>query len=151
CREPRARARVSAPMGCDRLAGRMRFFVSGIATWLLVAGVARAQVALPLTEAEDSEIRVDGAIREWNGIRLLDVGWGGDAFMRVALAYSGAGLYVAAEVHDDRVIRDADPGTDEDAVVITLAMPRGRSLDGSELWLWPGLEGRITAAAGIGE
>jgi hypothetical protein len=128
----------------------MRLLVVSIV--LLVASGARAQVALPLTEAEPGQIRVDGALRDWSGVRFLNVGSGSDASMRVALAYDGAGLYVGAEVRDDRMIRSATPGTAEDAIVLTLAMPRGRgSFVGSEIWLWAGQAGRSSARAGVGE
>lgn len=110
-----------------------------------------AQVAMPISElGEGAAIRVDGALREWRGVRFIDVGEGADASMRVAFAYDGGGLYVGAEVRDDRLIRSATPGTTEDAIIVTLAMPGRRGLEGTEIWLWAGQEGRSAASVGIG-
>lgn len=112
---------------------------------------ASAQVALPITEAgEGSAIRVDGSLREWRGVRFIDVGEGADASMRIALAYDGGGLYVGAEVRDERMIRTASPGTSEDAVIVTLAMPARRGFDAVEIWLWAGESGRTAARVGVG-
>lgn len=108
---------------------------------------AAAQVALPITEAgEGAAIRVDGALREWRGVRFLDVGEGADASMRIALAYDGGGLYVGADVRDDRFVRG------EDAIVLTLALPRarGEALDGVEVWLRAGEPGRSAGSVAIG-
>ncbi|WP_053233860.1 hypothetical protein [Sandaracinus amylolyticus] len=127
------------------------FGLAVLASILSLAPRADAQVALPITEVgEGASLRVDGSLREWRDVRFLDVGEGSDASMRVALAYDGGGLYVGAEVRDERLIRTASPGTDEDAVVVTLAMPRGRGFDGVEIWLWAGETGRSAARVGVG-
>jgi hypothetical protein len=118
----------------------------------LPASAARAQVALPLTELADGAIRIDGAIRDWSGLRFLEVGEGDDGSMRVALAYDRAGIYVAAEVRDERLVRNAPPSRDEDAIIVTLAMPRGRDrYVGRDVYLWAGQAGRVPASAGIAD
>jgi hypothetical protein len=119
--------------------------------WPALPLVAHAQVALPITEATAGTIRIDGSLREWSGVRFIDVGSGSDASMRVALAYEAGGLYVGAEVRDDRLIRSSSPGANEDAVILTLAMPRGRGFGGTEIYLWAGQVGRSAASIGIAE
>lgn len=115
--------------------------------------IAFGQVALPMTRAEDGEIRIDGSTREWRGIRFLEVGSGPDASMRFALAFDDTGLYIGAEVRDERFVRTASPGTEEDAVILTLAMPASQSgvYSATEVWLWAGDPGRSAASVGIGE
>lgn len=123
--------------------------------WLLLASLAfvgltpqhaSAQVGLTVSHFEDDTLRVDGMLREWADARFVDVGTGNDGAMRCALGYDGRGLYVAAEVRDERLIRNAQPGNGDDAVIVTLALPSGRALEGIELWLHPGESGRSAAA-----
>ncbi|MDQ3035257.1 MAG: hypothetical protein M3Y87_22815, partial [Myxococcota bacterium] len=129
---------------------RALLFLAALSVLLSPAAVS-AQVALPISElGEGSAIRVDGALREWRGVRFIDVGEGADASMRIAFAYDGAGIYVGAEVRDDRLIRSASPGTSEDAIVLTLALPARRGLSATEIWLWAGQTGRSAASVGIG-
>jgi hypothetical protein len=118
-------------------------------TWF--PALADAQVALPMWQVgADGSIQVDGALREWRGVRFIDVGEGADASMRIGFAYDATGLYVAAEVRDDRLIRTRAPAMDEDAIVLTLALPARRGLSATEIWLWAGQSGQSAAAIGIG-
>ncbi len=117
---------------------------------LAFAGTARAQVALPLTQVSHGDIRVDGMLREWHGVRFAQVGEGDDGSMRYALAYDDGGLYVAASVADQRIIRTRHPGPKEDAVIFTFAAPSGHHLQAEDVWLWAGVPGRFAASAGIG-
>ncbi len=87
---------------------------------------------------EDDTIRIDGALREWPRRFFSPVGRGRDGAMRVALAHSRAGLYLAADVRDDRLVRTPPAGRDEDAVVFHVAVPRGRGWSRGALWCWPG-------------
>ncbi len=113
--------------------------------------LADAQVALPMWHVgADGSIHVDGALREWRGVRFIDVGEGADASMRIGFAYDAHGLYVAAEVRDDRMIRTRAPSMNEDAIVLTLALPAGRGLSATEIWLWAGQPGQSAAIIGIG-
>lgn len=144
---------AGAPARCDNVVRPMRrapFLSVAVLVWATSAAVS-AQVAMPISEVgEGSAIRVDGALREWRGVRFIDVGQGADASMRIALAYDGGGLYVGAEVRDDRLIRSSSPGTSEDAIVLTLALPARRGLEAQEIWLWAGQAGRSAASVGIG-
>ncbi|MFW6085601.1 MAG: hypothetical protein ACODAG_00235 [Myxococcota bacterium] len=108
---------------------------------------AAAQVGLRVHQAPDA-VRVDGMLREWGGVPKKRIGTGADASMRYAIAHDDRGLYVAASVADDRVVRSSSPGRKEDAIVLTLALPTRRGLRGVELWLYPGVAGRARAAAG---
>ncbi len=139
-----------ARRGSVRAAMRRLPLVSIVGLGLALSSTASAQVALPLTEVEGDAIRVDGSLREWSSARFMDVGSGDDASMRIALAYDATGIYVGAEVRDDRLVRTARPGPDEDAIVLTFAMPRGRDLVGTEVWIWAGESGRSAASVGVG-
>ncbi len=110
---------------------------------------ASAQATLPIAEVAGGAITVDGLLREWT-TTMTSVGSGDDASMRFALAYDGEGLFVAAEVHDDRMVRTAHPADAEDAVVVTLALPHGRALTATEVWLYAGVAGTSAAAVQTG-
>lgn len=117
---------------------------------MLAPSIASAQVALPLARVEPSSVRIDGALREWGDVRRANVGSGTDGSMTVALGYSDAGLYLIAEVTDDRLIRTASHGDTEDVIIVTLAFPSGRTLRGTELWLYSGESGRSAAVVTSG-
>jgi hypothetical protein len=112
--------------------------------------IARAQVALPLAEVDGSAIRIDGALRDWSAVRRIEVGSGSDGAMSFALGRSAEGLYLIAEVTDDRFVRTSDHGATEDVIVVTLAFPSGRSLRGLELWFYAGDSGRSAAVVTSG-
>lgn len=97
-------------------------------------------------------MRVDGALREWKGARFVSLGSGDDAALRFALATTdGKGLFLAAEVADDRLVRRSGVGPRQDALVLSLVMPKGKDgLSAVELWLHPGEMGKSKAQAGIG-
>ena len=115
-----------------------------------VSTESHAQVALRLHEVDADDVRVDGMLRDWRGLRRVQVGRGNDASFAFVLGYDASGLYVAAAVKDERVLRTGPTADDQDAIVITLAMPTRRGFQGSELWLFPGVEGRMAGAAAIG-
>lgn len=130
----------------------MRWALAALSVLLVVtSSPARtaAQATLPIAEVAGGAVTVDGMLREWS-TTMTSVGTGDDASMRFALAYDGQGLYVAAEVHDDRMVRTAHPGDDEDAVVVTLALPHGRGLTGTEVWLYAGVAGTSAAVLQVG-
>jgi hypothetical protein len=105
--------------------------------------------AAPLRiDASAERMRVDGALKEWRGARFSELGSGDDASVRYALATADQGLYVGAEIRDERLVT----GTSGDALVLTLAMPvEGGAWRASELWLHPGESGREKARALLGE
>ena len=111
---------------------------------------ASAQVGLRLQEVPAKTVRVDGRLREWGGVEEASLGAGPDASMRYRLGYDAKGLYIAATVYDDRLIRSAAPGTQEDAVIVTLVLPGpGRSLNAQEIYLWAGVPGRMASKLGL--
>ncbi len=111
---------------------------------------ASAQVGMRVEEVPSGSVRVDGSLRDWRGVRFVDVGSGDDASLRYALRYDSEGLYVAAVVRDDRHVRTARPATTEDAVILTLAMPAGPRYQTVEVWLYAGVPGRQAGSAAIG-
>ncbi len=109
-----------------------------------VAGRARAQAGMSVVQIDG--IRVDGSVRDWRGAHFASVGDGPDASMRFALGHDEGGLYVAAEVWDDRLVRTPHPGAREDAVILTLA-GRGRRGRPVDIYLFAGVSGRSAALA----
>ncbi|MBX7194405.1 MAG: hypothetical protein K1X94_20285, partial [Sandaracinaceae bacterium] len=117
---------------------------------IVCPSAAHAQVALPVVQLDDDAIHVDGMLRDWSGAHMSSLGEGSDASMRYALGYDSRGLYVACEVSDERLIRSAQAGDGDDAVIVTLAMPGRSGLVATELWLHAGESGRSPAAATSG-
>ncbi|HEY8426807.1 MAG TPA: hypothetical protein VIL20_00470, partial [Sandaracinaceae bacterium] len=113
---------------------------------LVAPASAGAQAGIRVVQFE--RVRVDGAIGEWRGAHFVSVGEGADASMRFALGYDERGLYLAAEVWDDRLVRTARRGANEDAIILTLAAPgpRGAAVD---VYLFAGETGRSAASAGV--
>jgi hypothetical protein len=114
------------------------------------AGKAAAQQALSLTPLGSTAIRVDGDLREWRGVRFYKVGAGADGSLEYALGYDSQALYLGARVRDDQFVRSRHPSPAEDAVVLTLSMPRaaGAAL-ATEVWLYAGVIGKQRAEAAI--
>jgi len=111
-----------------------------LALSLLAGSTARAE---PLRIDRSAEaMRVDGALKEWRGARFTELGQGDDARVRYALATTDEGLFVGAEIADDKLV----PGDGGDALVLTLAMPEQRGMAVSELWLYPGASGQKARA-----
>ncbi len=120
--------------------------------WLTCVALVPCVRAEPLRIDQSAErLRVDGALGEWKGARFTSLGSGADAALRFALATTeGDGLYLAAEVSDDRLVRRSGVGARQDALVLTLAMPtRGGGLRALEIYLHPGETGKSKAQAGI--
>lgn len=122
----------------------MRFFALLLAA---LPATAAAQAGIRVHDVE--EIRVDGALGDWRGATFTEVGQGEGGSMRFALGADRAGLYVAAEVRDDRLVRTARPGLREDAILLTLSIPDGRRTHFSEIYLFAGVSGRSAASAGL--
>ncbi len=118
---------------------------------LLLARLPCAR-AEPLRVDQSAErLRVDGAIREWKGARFTSLGSGPDAGLRFALATGeGDGLYLAADITDERLVRRNGVGTRQDALILTLAMPTSAGgLRAVEIYLHAGETGKSKAQAGI--
>lgn len=92
------------------------------------------------------EVRIDGAIRDWRDARFTSVGEGPDASMRFALGHDARGLYLAAEVWDERMVRTARPGAREDAVILTLKSGRRPATD---IYFFAGVAGQSAASVGL--
>jgi hypothetical protein len=111
---------------------------------LAAAAPALAQRDLPVVEL--GRVRVDGMLRDWGSGGFRQVGSGDDAALQFRLGHDAEGFYVAARVRDERMVRTARPGPNEDAIVVTLAF--GRRVH--EVWLYAGVPGRAAASAAIG-
>jgi hypothetical protein len=111
--------------------------------FLLVLLTSSFALAEPLRiERSQEKMKVDGALLEWRGANFRELGSGEDARVRFAIASVDGGLYLGAEVYDDVLA----PGAD--ALVLTLAMPREKGVDASEVWLYPG-RGSVRAKATV--
>ncbi|HEX7480303.1 MAG TPA: hypothetical protein VF331_21060 [Polyangiales bacterium] len=99
--------------------------------------------------ARPKQIRVDGELGEWRGLRFSSLGDAADGSAQLCLAYDATGLYVAARVHDDHFVRSAHPGPGEDALVLTLALPEAGRWTQRELWLYAGVPGRQRASVAM--
>jgi hypothetical protein len=132
---------------------RMRplFRVMAVLAVAYGASGARAQVPLGLTPVAPGKIRVDGDVGEWRGPRWNELGDDEAGSLEHALAYDAEAIYVAARVWDDELVRTRAPGTREDAVVLTLALPdAGGESRVTEVWLFAGVMGRIPGSGAIG-
>lgn len=112
---------------------------------------AAAQTALDVQRASANTFRVDGALRDWSAVTLQRFGEGDDASFEVGLAHDDAGVYVAARVRDERMIRTRRPGDSEDVLVLTLVTPGDEGPEAVEIWLYAGVEGESAAVALAGE
>ncbi len=114
-------------------------------------GVSGARAEPLRVDRSAERMRVDGALREWRGARFQSLGSGDDAAVRFALAtVEGEGLYLAAEVSDERLVRKAGVGPTQDALVLTLAMPApDAGVRAIQIWLHPGKPAESKAAAGV--
>jgi len=128
-------------------AASMRLLCVSFVLALALPVTADAQVGLRIHEVAERGVRVDGMLRDWRAVPKVRVGSGADASMEFALAYDDAGLYVAADVADERLVRQERPSRDQDAVVVVLAMPQRRGFRATELWIYPGTQHTAGAAA----
>lgn len=113
----------------------------------LCAGQARADVELPVLATPTPRVHLDGWLVEWPTSQFASVGSEARGRMRIAFAPSERGLFVAASVDDDRLVRTDAPSSAEDAVVVTLAMPRdGTNVDTAEIWLYAGVPDQTAAS-----
>lgn len=134
----------------------VRSFVAALVSAVLcvasVGGsVAHAEHALSMTPLAGKALRIDGDLGDFRGVRFVEVGDDADGSLEYALGYDEQALYVGARVYDDDLVRSAHPGPREDAVVLTLAMPRPSGQPQiSEVWLFAGIPGRQPGSAAVG-
>lgn len=96
-------------------------------------------------------MRVDGALSEWKGAHFAMLGNTPGSSLGYAFATADDGLYIGAEINDDRLVRTNGAGPGQDALVLTLAMiTQGTTLTTTEVWLHPGEAGESKAVAGVG-
>jgi len=112
--------------------------------------IAAAQAGIRVHEIAEDGVRVDGSLRDWRRLRMAELGDGDDASARFVLGYDRQGLYFAAAVRDDRLVRTRHPGVREDALILTVAVPQGNGYRGTEIWLYAGVAGRQAASAAAG-
>ena len=127
---------------------------SALLAWAVISSIAApaaAQTALNVQRASANTFRVDGALRDWAAVAMQPFGAGDDASFEVALAQDDAGVYVAARVRDERMIRTRRPGDSEDVLVLTLITPGNDGPEAVEFWLYAGVEGESAAVALVAE
>ncbi|MBI5515714.1 MAG: hypothetical protein HY909_18170 [Deltaproteobacteria bacterium] len=123
----------------------------------LLALPARADTPLRFNDRGASALVLDGRLRDWAPVaELLAVDeprsgastWRGadDASFGFALARDDGGLWLAAEVRDDHLVRSRAHGPHDDALVLTLCLPSGARPVVRELTFLPGEPG---AYAGV--
>ncbi len=125
-----------------------------LAAWAVLSSLAApasAQTALDVQRASANTFRVDGALRDWSAVTMQPFGQGDDASFEVALAHDDTGIYVAARVRDERMIRTRRPGDSEDVLVLTVVTPGDDGPEAVEFWLYAGVEGESAAVALVGE
>jgi hypothetical protein len=109
--------------------------------FLLTLALVSLAHAEPLRiDRSQEKMRVDGALLEWRGAHFRELGSGDDTRLRFAAASVDGGLYLGIELYDDTLV------TGGDVVVLTLAMPKDKGVDVSEVWLYPG-QGSVRARA----
>jgi hypothetical protein len=125
----------------------------GFFTFVCLVMIAARVSAQPLrVDRSDERMRVDGALREWKGAHFVTLGSGGDAALRYALASTGEGFYLGAEISDEALVRHKGVGPGQDALVFGLAMQDAqRKLRVTEFWLHAGEPSRSQAQAGYAE
>jgi len=133
------------------IGGMHRTRLSGllcVAALLTSASFAEAQALRVDRSAE--KMRGDGSLREWKGARFAHLGEQPGRKLSYALASTDAGLYVAADVDDDVLVREKQVGAGQDAIVLSLALldERGQS-PLTEIWLHPGETSRSHASGAI--
>jgi hypothetical protein len=128
---------------------------------LLASSSASAQTAVELFERGAARLTLDGLIRDWSGfgqLRAVDdrasvtaglASWRGsdDASLGYALARDADGLWIAAEVRDDTLVRSAAHADADDHLSVALAVttPEGRTV-AYEVDLYPGEPGAFAGA-----
>ena len=117
---------------------------------LLLAPTVGAQVGVRFEEVASEATRLDGSLRDWQGVRFVPVGEDDDGRYEFAFRYDSRGFYLGASVRDERLIRNRRPSPRDDALVVTLALPGRRRLVATDLWFFPGIEGRLAGSVARG-
>ncbi len=135
-----------------------RFLARALFAALLVPASASAQDLgassgrpLRFVPVGEGAVRIDGSLRDFRDVQMDRVGTSGTSSMRYALGYDANGFYVAAHVDDERLVRrSAAGGRNDDAIVLTVASPGERGEVASEVWIHPGVPGRMAGVVLVG-
>jgi hypothetical protein len=112
-------------------------------------GAGRVISAEPV---DDVKIRIDGDLREWPNkmVELGDTLEGkpspSDPRVAATLAYDESSLYVVLKIFDQKIVRTAAAGPNEDHATLFLAFPKGQTY---ALDLFPGQPGKVAGAVKI--
>jgi hypothetical protein len=98
---------------------------------------------------DDVKIRIDGDLREWPN-KMTDLGEtlegkpsGGDPRVAATVAYDENSLYVVLKVFDQKIVRTAAAGQNEDHATLFLNFPKGQTY---AVELYPGQPGKVAGA-----
>jgi hypothetical protein len=98
---------------------------------------------------DDVKIRIDGDLREWPN-KMTDLGEtlegkpsGGDPRVAATVAYDENSLYVVLKVFDQKIVRTAAAGQNEDHATLFLNFPKGQTY---AIELYPGQPGKVAGA-----
>jgi hypothetical protein len=114
-------------------------------------------VMLPAVLATDVKIRLDGQPKEfpgsWNSLETVISGKKQPAsFAQGAIAYDDEFLYVAMRLDDDKLVRTASAGPNEDHATLAIAIPvRAKQYRTYQIELYPGQPGKLPGVVKIGD
>jgi len=114
---------------------------------------------LPAVSADDVKIRLDGQPKElpgdWTSLETTISGKArkkGTSFAQGAIVYDEANLYVAMRLEDDKLVRTASAGPNEDHATLSIAFPlKAHSYHTYQVELYPGLPGKLPGVVKIGD
>jgi hypothetical protein len=140
----------SRPVGF--VSAALAFFGVGLASF-----PARADVSIPVDIVASGAIKVNGVLSEWPGaMTALNVRVSGapggdkDLSARGGLATDDQNLYVGLEITDDKLVRTASYGPNEDRAMLVIAVPgEGGSYTAIEVDLFVGDPGNVAGAVRI--
>lgn len=135
------------------------FLVGAFALMAPLAARAAEGAMLAAVLADDVKIRLDGQPKElpgsWTSLETTISGKAakkGAAFAQGALVYDDANLYVAMRLEDDKIVRTAGAGPNEDHATLSIAFPvKARSFHTYQVDLYPGLPGKLSGVVKIGD
>jgi hypothetical protein len=126
----------------SRLPAFLLFPALALASGNALAG-GRAISAEPV---DDVKIRIDGDLREWPN-KMTDLGEtlegkpsGGDPRVAATVAYDENSLYVVLKIFDQKIVRTAAAGANEDHATLFLNFPKGQTY---AVDLYPGQPGKV--------
>jgi hypothetical protein len=130
----------------------------------VAAGAWADAIPVVIAPRGDHALVLNGAVGDWRGVAPLVAvddaaqvvrgasAWTGpsDASFTFALARDEQLLYVAAEVHDDQIVRTAAHRANEDALIVTIAAGEGNRAPTYELVIQPGVTGQFPGRVRLG-